>query len=387
MEGSFQHNPATTTGLTFGMKTGDYNTNDNDTVFIDPTVTLVDDAVNTVFIDAGADGTATPVLKAQTAGSEDAADLRQILFTVTTVSGEITAIVDHRTGALTPFLSSAGGSGSATPAGVDNTVYSNHLFNYYRPDVYYPCNEASGDILFDQASGAHGMYPKPGAIVFQAAGPSDNLPHSFESTLDEWAGAVLPYRMPRTMASSNSNVNMGGIVAFWVYWPTQTETEDSFLWGYRQTDPNTTSGFGLLSYDESADTLVLNSRLSGESIVTYTSDPGIRTDVMPYDDWHMIWWDFQIDRYSISINGKHIILNQINTGPEGLGVALWQKGGFGIDIDDEHVNGTQNTDAGMPIKRMSALAIWDKPVSFHSWGSSAAYDLYQVGRNIGQEAP
>lgn len=386
MEGSFQHNPATTTGLTFGMRTGNYNTNDNDTVFTNPTVTLLDDTVNSVFIDAGADGTTTPVLKAQLQGSEDAADLRQILFTVTTVSGVITNIVDRRTGALTPFLSSAGGSTATTKTGVDNTVYANHLFNYYRPDVYYPCNEASGDTMFDQASGAHGVYPKPSSLVFQAAGPSDNLPHAFESTLDEWAGGVLPFRMPRTISTAQSNVNMGGIVAFWVYWPTQTETEDSFLINWRQNDPDITSGFILSSYDQSADTLVFTSRLFGESIVTFTSDTGIRADVMPFDQWHMIWWDFQILRYSVQVNGKRIKLNQVNTGPEGYGIGKQQKGGFGLDIADEHLNGTQNTDAGMPIKRMCALSIWNKPLSFQSWGSSSAYDLYTVGRNLGQEA-
>lgn len=387
MEGQFQHDAANTSGLIFAMRTGQYNTNENLTTFTNPTVTLVDDAINSVFIDAGADGTATPVLKAQTAGSEDAAILRQLLFTVTTVSGVITNIVDHRTGALTPIqVDAGGGAATATPTGLDLTVYSTHLFSYYRPDVYYPCNEPSGDTMFDQASGAHGMFPKPSAINFQAEGPSSNLPFGFESTLDEWAGAVLPFRMPRVTSSAQSGTTMGGSIAFWVFWPTQVETEDSFLVGWRQSDPDATNGEIRCFYDESADTLVVTSQLFGEALATGTTTTGVRANFLPFDEWHFIWIDYQTARFAVHIDGK-LVRMTVTTGTEGYGIGAAQKGGFGIDIDDEHVVGTQNTDAGMPIKRMCALSMWNKPLSFYSWGHSGQYDLYTVGKNLGLTAP
>lgn len=384
MEGSFQHNPATTTGLTFGMRSGEYNTNDNITTFTDPTVTLVDDAVNSVFVDAGADGTATPVLKAQTAGSEDAADLRQLLFTVTTVSGAITAIVDHRTGALLPILTAAGGGGgSVTPTGLDVTLYAEHLFNYYRPDGYWPLNEASGGIAFDQASGAHATYPKEAAITYRAAGPSVNLPHAFESDgTDEWAGVVLPWRWGRTAGGANSNLDMGGVIAFWIFWPTQTETEDTFMFHYRENDPNTTDARLICLYDESLDQITVQTQFAGESVVTYTSPINARSDFLKFDEWHFIWFDAQLARITFSVDGKILNMTQVNTGPE-----LWgsqhAKGGLGIGMQTEQSTGTENTDGGMPEFKMAALSMWTKNNALWSWGSSAQYDLYLVGTNQG----
>lgn len=83
----FSLDPATTTGLTFGFKAGDYSNGTNEINVSAGTVALSDDTTQTVILNRTSGTVSVGV-------SSDSTTV--VLYTVTTASGAITDIIDRR---------------------------------------------------------------------------------------------------------------------------------------------------------------------------------------------------------------------------------------------------------------------------------------------------
>lgn len=111
--GMYAHNPATTSGLTFGFFGGITRDNNVPQFTSDGDVTLADNETNYVELNAG-DGVVSTNTSGFTAG-------RIPLYEVVTVSGSIDTITDVRTWA---FAGGAGGHAQNTDVGTDSTTFT-----------------------------------------------------------------------------------------------------------------------------------------------------------------------------------------------------------------------------------------------------------------------